>query len=273
MSKPAKSDSSIFSKRSIMMLLVYLFVIYAAVAAGLFLLQKQLIYFPVPSNFSSDLEMAPGMENRIFSVNGESIQVFVVNPGQSRAMIYFGGNAESVINNAPAFYNHLSGITVYLVNYRGYSESSGTPSEQGFYADADAIFEILNQQHQQISIMGRSLGSGVATYLASRQQIEKLILITPYDSVLNLAKKRFPIFPVAWLLREKYESIDRVNQIKAPTLVILAEHDYIVHHGSSNNLIAEFNPDQIQVKMIPQSDHNTISSHREYLLIIQDFLF
>ena len=164
-------------------------------------------------------------------------------------------------------------MSIYLVNYRGYAASTGTPSEKALYQDAVAIFDELKKHHHQISIMGRSLGSGIATYVAANRAIHKLILITPFDSIEGIAKKRFPIYPISILLREKYDSLGRASQIKVATLAILAENDQLVYRTRSENLIAGFKPEQITVQILPDVGHNDVSQHPQYMQTIKQFLF
>ena len=249
------------------MLLTYITLVYLGVAGFLYLFQNSFIYFPSKGPAQHDLEILS------LKINNEEIEVFVLNRGQQHGLVYFGGNAESVAYNAPDFVHHLQESTIYLVNYRGYGESTGRPSEQGLYQDALAIYDHLQPQHEKISVLGRSLGSGIASYLAAKRKIHKLVLVTPFDSVTQVAQKRFPIYPIALLLREKYDSYSRVKQISASTLVILAEHDRVIAAKHSENLISQFNPQQIRVEMILQAGHNDLSQHPRYMQSIKNFLF
>jgi len=247
--------------------IIYLLLIYLGFGLVLYLLQKSFIYFPVkgPGNL--------GLQEEFFSSGSETIQVLVINPDQQDALIYFGGNAEAVAHNRYDFGNIFKNISVYLVNYRGYGESTGRPSEQALYQDAELVYDKLKERHRHLSIMGRSLGSGIATYLAANRATHKLILVTPFDSIEKIAQRRFPIYPISLLLREKYQSDRRVKNITAPTLVIMAEHDQIVPRKNSERLLEQFKPHQVRVQIISGADHNSISSFPEYLQGIQQFLF
>ena len=133
-----------------------------------------------------------------FSNENETIEVIVLNKGKNKALLYFGGNAESVIYNAEDFLRTFPLHTVYLFNYRGYGGSTGQPTEKGIYSDALFLFDKVQQKHSKISVMGRSLGCGAAVYLASSRSIEKLALVSPYDSIQSIAQNRFLIYP-DWL--------------------------------------------------------------------------
>lgn len=231
----------------------------------LFVFQRDFMYFPTA-------KAAHAFQTELFSVDQETIEVIVLNKGQPHAIIYFGGNGESVVANAPNFNNIYSNHTVYLVNYRGYGGSTGFPTEENLYSDAQHIYDTITKRHKNISVIGRSLGTGVATFLASTRSIHKMILVTPYDSIQNIAQQQYPIYPISLLLKDKYRSSNRIKDIKSATLIILAEHDTIIPPKSSAQLIKAFPPSQVKVKVIQEADHNTISYQGEYYYLLQRFI-
>ena len=162
--------------------------------------------------------------------------------------------------------------TVYLFNYRGYGGSSGQPTEEGIYSDALSLFDKVQEKQAIISVMGRSLGSGAATYLASKRPVEKMVLVSPYDSIKSVAQNKFPIYPMFLLLKDKYDSIGRVKEIQAKTIVLMAENDEVIPKKHSLRLISEFPTEQITVKTISDTGHNDISNKMEYYDHLKSFL-
>ncbi|NNJ92505.1 MAG: alpha/beta hydrolase, partial [Gammaproteobacteria bacterium] len=126
--------------------------------------------------------------------------------------------------------------------------------------------------HDAISVIGRSLGSGIATYLAAHREIDKLVLITPFDSVESLAQARYSLYPVSLLLKDKYRSIDWVKKIDSPTLILLAELDFVVPAEHSQRLIEHFLEQLITVKTFKGLGHNNISLLPDYFLELRKFL-
>ena len=120
--------------------------------------------------------------------------------------------------------------------------------------------------------MGRSLGSGAATYLASKRSVEKMLLVSPYDSIKNVAQNKFPIYPMFLLLKDEYDSIGRVKEIQAKTIILMAENDEVIPKKHSMRLISEFPPEQITVKTISKTGHNDISNKMEYYDHLRSFL-
>jgi pimeloyl-ACP methyl ester carboxylesterase len=245
--------------------MIYLILFYIFVGVLLFLFQRTFLYFPtekIPHNY----------DKQIISNENETIEVIVLNKGKNEALLYFGGNAEPVIYNAVDFLEAFPLHTVYMFNYRGYGGSSGRPTEKGIYSDALVLLDTVQKKHSKISVIGRSLGSGVATYLASKRSIDKLILITPFDSIKSVAQSKFFIYPMSLLLKDKFDSISRVKYIKAKTIAIVAANDNIIPNKHSFRLIREFPSNQITVKVISDSDHNNISDRSEYYDFLKAFL-
>lgn len=246
-------------------------VIYLGICLALFLLQRKFLYFPVPAVISSTLPM--NVEGISFETDGQVLQGWLINKGHDKALIYYGGNAENIEQNIDFFKVINLEYTVYLIPYRGYGNSSGTPSEEKLYQDALYIFDELNKQHLSVSLMGRSLGTGVATYVASQRKIENLILVTPFDSIENVAKNIYWIFPVALLIRDKYNSLERAGIITADDILILvAEKDEVIPRARTENLEKELRNRQFESIIIKGAGHNDISIYPEFSLSIQKTL-
>jgi len=239
--------------------------VYVLIGACLFMFQRDFVYFPTE-------ETPHAYQTEKLSINEESINVVVVNSEMSDAILYFGGNGETVANMAPDFAKTFPNHTVYLVNYRGYGGSSGIPTENNLYTDASAIYDLVTIRHKNLSVIGRSLGTGVATYLASTKVIHKLVLVTPFDSAEHIAQDQYPFYPISILFLDKYNSFDRVDKIKSPTLIILAEKDLEIPAKYSSRLIGKFPTSQIEVSTIKETGHNNIIKTTTYLSLLDEFI-
>jgi uncharacterized protein len=239
--------------------------LYLLACVALYTLQRSLLYFPSP------LSMTPDAKAIAIPASGSTLHGWVVNPGQRDAVIYFGGKGERVERDADFFRRTLPKCSVYLIPYRGYGPNAGKPTETGLFADALVEYAFVHAEHAHVSLIGRSLGTGVATYVASRRDVEKLVLVTPYDSILNIARARYPMFPVSLLLADRYESWRYASAIHAPVLVILAEHDHAVPRSNSDVLIGSFQRSPTVV-VIPHSDHNNLSNSPLYASSVTDFM-
>ena len=99
-----------------------------------------------------------------------------------------------------------------------------------------------------------------------------MVLVSPYYSIKNVAQNKFPIYPMFFLLKDKYDSIGRVKEIQAKTIVLMAENDEVIPKKHSLRLIREFPPEQITVKTISNTGHNDISNKMEYYDHMKSFL-
>lgn len=238
------------------------------ILAGIFLFVFQRNFLYLPSQAISH-----NFKTLQYNVDEASINIIVLNEGKAKAIIYFGGNGESVVSNAEAFSKTFKDHTIYLMNYRGYGQSTGSPTEAALFADAQYLYDAVDDQHKAIAVIGRSLGSGIAVYLASTRAVSQLVLVTPYDSMLNVIKNMRPIFPISLLLKDQYDSESRVQDINAKTLVILAENDRVILKKNSLQLIRQFPPAQITVEVIKNTGHNTLSSYDIYYQLLEGFMY
>jgi uncharacterized protein len=183
--------------------------------------------------------------------------------------IYFGGNAEDVSRSLPTLDQTFPDRSIYAMNYRGYGGSTGKPSEAALITDALALFDHVHMDHRNIIVVGRSLGSGVAVHLASERPVERLVLVTPYDSILNIAASQFPYFPVRWLLQDKFESWRYAPKVTAPTRLIAAEYDEVIPLASTRALVECFPASLAALTVIPAVGHNTISESPKYVALLK----
>lgn len=248
--------------------------IYVAICAALFFNQRSQIYFPTVA------VTRPDLGTMVVESGGEQLKLWRVgirtgDPG-APALMYFGGNAESVDGNADDFARAFPDHAVYLVNYRGYDGSTGEPSEAALYADAEAIYDAIRLRHPAsgVSVIGRSLGSGVATHLASVREVRRLVLVTPFDSLVDVARQHFRWLPVGLLLRERFESIVRVRagRVRAPTLIVIATEDKVVPAARGEALAAAFPAGQVQVVRLAEAQHNSVGGFPEYLQALSKFI-
>lgn len=240
--------------------------IYLLFAVFLYVYQRKLIYYPMSVDPEFDADEI-SIDNRGVLLHG-----WVLNPGKPRAVIYFGGNSEMVTHRREYFENVFSDYSVYLINYRSYGKSQGSPNESGLFSDALAIYDELIKRHDSIIAYGRSLGSGVAVYLASMRPLEKLILLTPYDSVAAVAQGIYPLFPTRYLIRDRFDSASRAGSIDVPVLIASAENDREIRLSHTLALKQKFNPALVVYQMIAGAAHNDIIDFPEYRAVVQNFL-
>lgn len=235
---------------------------YAGLCALLFVMQRSFIYFPpVPS----PVDPATAL---MLDAGGIKIHVSAHARQADNAVLYFGGNGEDVDASLPELAAAFPGRALYLMHYRGYGASGGKPSERALVADAERLYDHVRNNHRAITLVGRSLGSGVAIQVAAKRPVERLVLVTPYDSVVELAARQFPYIPVSWLLRDRYESYRHAAGVHAPVTLIMAEHDEIIPRASTEKLATRFQPGIATLAVVKGAGHNTIGLDGRYVSLL-----
>jgi uncharacterized protein len=253
-------------KRLVLSLFAAAVLAYGSMCALLFFSQRSMLYFPAPA------APVPGAQSHALESGGETLRIWGGPVAGARALVYFGGNAEDVGGNFASFARAMPDRAIYLVNYRGYGGSSGTPTEAGLFNDALAVYDWARQRHASIAVVGASLGSGVATYLAASREVERLVLVTPFDSIANVARSHYRLFPVALLMKDKFDSAARVSAVKAKTLIVVAGRDEVIPRARTDALIAKFPAGQVRVEVIEGATHNSVAESPRYLEAIARFL-
>jgi pimeloyl-ACP methyl ester carboxylesterase len=238
---------------------------YLGGGAYLYLQQRSYLYFPQQTHVpASETDYA-------VTHDGLTLRGWVVNPGQPRAVIFFGGNGDSVERMRARIARWVPDRTLYLPAYRGYGASDGSPSEAALFADALAVYDDVRSRHAEITLIGRSLGTGVASYLAAQRPTAKLVLVTPFDSVVRVAQGQFPMYPASLLMKDRFESWRYAPRIKAPVLIVEAGDDEVIPAASTERLAAAFQPAP-QFVRIPQAGHGSVLKRPETEAAIEDFL-
>jgi hypothetical protein len=231
---------------------------YVGLCVLVFLVQRSLIYFPQPSSLGD-------RDTTVTLPVTDAKVVASVRPRPGpKAVVYLGGNGEDVTLGIPGLAASFPEHALYLLQYRSYGRSGGKPSETALVSDALALFDLAHREHASIEVIGRSLGTGIAVQVASARPVARLVLVTPYDSLLAIAQAQFPFLPVSWLMRDRYESWRHAPKVTAPTHVIAAERDEVIPRASTERLLARFAPGIATLSVIANADHNSVSDQPEY---------
>ena len=254
-----------FLFRRTMVFLLWVLLAYALVCAAMFFGQRSFIYYPQPRTLDTPTE--------VFTMADRTAVEVTVRPRPGPdALLYFGGNAEDVARQLPVLAEAFPNHALYLVHYRGYGGSEGAPSEAALVTDALVMFDRVHERHERVQVIGRSLGSGVAVQLAAARPVHRLVLVTPYHSVLGIAQQQFPWVPVRWLLQDRFESWRHAPRVNAPTVIVAAEHDTVIPRASTDALHAVFAPGVARFHVLPGTGHNSVSLHRLYLPLLSGAL-
>ena len=248
---------------------------YAAFGLMIYGQQEKVIYFPDPERVEVAAD-GPIEEVIIETPDGESLVAWYMPASEGcPTLLMFHGNA-SHIGRATAQYEriHEAGAGMLAVAWRGYSGSTGTPTQEALYSDAETVYAALKAtgiSPDNIVIHGFSLGASPATYLAARNNARALILEAPFYSAQRLAQEQFPIYPASLMLRHKYPTNRFIAAVDEPILIV---------HGSADTLIpAEHSADlaalarvPVQRRVFEGSDHNSLVRDGLYEEAVWPFL-
>ena len=236
---------------------------YAALCIAMYFFQRSLIYYPQPRSVTAPESMFK------LAVDGAELVVTVRRRDGPKAIVYFGGNGEDVSQNLEDYSKAFPDYALYLMHYRGYGGSTGRPTEKANVADGIALLDKVRAAHSDIAIFGRSLGSGVAIQVASHALPRRLVLITPYDSIVEIGAHMYPWLPVRWLAVDTYESGRFAPRLEVPTTIIAAENDEQIPHASTTKLLARFPPGMATMTVIEGVGHNNLGDNKKYRATLQ----
>jgi len=254
-------------------------IFYTGMLLLVYFLQDRLLYFPF-----KDMETTPAVirlpfeEVNITTSDSEKITAWWIPAQNERGVLLFcHGNAGNISHRLDTIdiFNRL-GLSVLIFDYRGYGKSTGRPSEDGTYRDAEAawryLVEVQKKKPDKIILFGESLGGAVAAEIASRYKAGGLIIMSSFTSIPELAGRLYPFLPVKLLSKFRYSTIDKIGAITAPKLIIHSPDDEIIPFEQGRTLYEKAaEPKQfLQI----QGGHNEgfLASGNLYVQGLDDFI-
>ena len=208
-----------------------LFVGYISLCAYLYFTQNKKIF-----NKKYATPYTPKITKIIYFKTDDGIKLeggFTKNGQNLPLVLYFSGNANNVLEFLDKIAPKIKNYNFIGFNYPGYAKSAGKPSEKNILKYANEIYN----KYKPDFVIGRSLGSAVASYLASKHNFKGLLLITPFDSIEHIAKIDYPYLPVKWLLKYKFKEIEFIKKSFVPTSIIAIKNDDVIPKECLDNLI------------------------------------
>ncbi|MFA4819141.1 MAG: alpha/beta hydrolase [Patescibacteria group bacterium] len=236
---------------------------YLAVGLFLFFFQNSYIYFPDSRDFAACSDFADSDK-----LNMDGTRAYFKHRSE-KLVVFYHGNAGSACDRAwwkPVFenlnYSHL------FVEYAGYSGDARTPNKKLILQDVENVNKFLqSRQYSRLALMGESIGAAVAVYHSSIADEDQLVLIAPFDSMVNVAKKHYPFFPASLLLRENYDTRRWATDLKS-VLIVHGERDSIIPLALGRNLFEKIGIADKTFVAIPGADHNDLYDFPETLQAI-----
>ncbi|UCC14414.1 MAG: alpha/beta hydrolase [Gammaproteobacteria bacterium] len=263
-------------------LLLVLLAAYALVIALIYVFQARMLYQPRLAGGSLDVNpSSAGLayeDVTLLTSDGLRLHGWFVPAYSARgALLFFHGNAGDIstrLESVALF--HQLGLSVFIVDYRGYGRSEGSPSERGTYRDADSAWRHLTEERgideDKIVIFGRSLGGAVAAQLASRTAPGALIVESVFTSVPDVAARHYRYLPVGLLSRFRYEAVKYVSLTSAPVLVVHSRDDEIVPFDMGQQLYRAADEPKSFIELRGGHNDAVFQSAAEYTEGLKKFL-
>ena len=212
---------------------VLLIVIYVVITTVVYFYQRKLLYHPFSAEITGE-----GLIHNFETINFKTSDNFVLKGwfhlknSNKKTILFLHGNAGNLDNRIDKL-NSLGSMDInfLIISWRGYSGNPGNPSEAGLYKDVLGGIKWLNEKgisNDQIILYGESLGTAIATEVGQNENFAGIILEAPFTSMVDMGQKIYPIFPVKFLLKDKYESDKKIINIKSPILIMHGEADKVV---------------------------------------------
>ena len=250
--------------------------IYLIITLILYNSQRSLLYHPTENNYSGD-KLTVSID-KIKIKNEDNIELLAWYHEKDienyKTILFLHGNAGSLENRIHKI-NHFNDMDVnfLIISWRGFSGNKGQPTEEGLYKDAKSGVNWLKNKgirKENIIIYGESLGTGVATEIAQNNKFAGVILESPFTSMVAAGKSKYPIFPIKLLLKDKYESDKKIQNIKSPILIMHGEDDKIVPFWMGKKLYELAN--QPKYSYFPKYDDHMMEFNKDLIKSINSFI-
>ena len=251
-------------------------VAYLVVIIFIYFYQRNLLYHPLENNYQNDKPQFNYDEVSIKVDDEITLKSWLVDKDleKFKTLLIFHGNAGNLSNRIYKL-NELDklDLNILLISWRGFSGNKGSPSEKNLYQDARAAVKWLNEKkvkNNQIVLYGESLGTGVAVDIAKNSDFNSVILESPFTSIENSAKIYYPYLPVKLLLKDRFDSINKIEMINIPILIMHGEKDDVVPIFMGKELFDKANNPKHSY-FTPDDDH-MMEFNSELLTEIQKFI-
>ena len=211
------------------------------------------------------LDLQNVAEMGLTTPDGQHLIAWYAPPAKGEPTVfYLHGNAGALLHRANRVRLYREqGYGVFMLAYRGFSGSTGRPTETNIIADSLMAYDTLagfTPQDSKIIVYGESLGTGVAVQVAARRRPDGVVLESPFSSAVDVGAYLYPYLPVHWLLKDRFESISYIQDVKAPLLVLHGERDSIVPPRFGRKLFAAA-PGPKVAYFIEEATHYTLYDH------------
>jgi hypothetical protein len=258
---------------------IIILVLYVSICALLYFNQDDLLFHPQPTSnqeVTETLKSYPEFDTLSFVMKDANRTCGYISKDTIKEklplVLYFGGNAEEVSHLAD-YKTYFPNTIMVLMNYRSFGLSQGVISEKTMFGDALEVYDKLITNPEidanNVIVIGRSIGTGVATYLSSQRKVNATVLITPYENMIDVAFEKYPFVPISLLIKHRFESDTYAPNISTPMLALISANDQIIPKHHAYKLKEAWKGKTEALEVI--EDHNSIMNNEEVWKKIESF--
>lgn len=249
----------------IIKIVIYAVMAYTVVSLSVYFLQPGMLYYPnLPSR---DLVSSPrdiGLDYRnVEFISADKVKLhgwYIPHPQPQATLLFFHGNAGNISHRLDSInIFHQLGLNVFIIDYRGYGNSEGEPTELGTYRDAEAAWHYLThtlgEKSSDIIVFGRSLGGAIASWLATQHSPRALILESSFSSARSIGQHFYPMLPIEQIIRFNYDTQSHVEKTNCPVLIAHSPDDDIIPYAEGRKIFVAAGKQKTFLEM--RGDHNS----------------
>ncbi len=243
--------------------------VYVLFGIFLFMNQKSILYYPTHQNFETCESFQDYQK-----INHNGTRFYLKENSKDKIIVYYHGNAGSACDRSLSKETfEQNNASVIFVEYAGYSNDTVKPSQKLILQDVENVHNYIKQNsYKNIIVYGQSIGSGAASYHASLNNVDQLILATPFSTLKELAQSKYIIYPTALILTERYNNLEWLKNYQGDILIIHGNNDQIIPHKFSQKLFNQLNTKNKEYVLIKKAGHNDIWSFPEFKNKISEFI-
>ena len=266
--------------KNLLLLIIGLASVYVVISAFLFIYQKHLIHVPFTEWIGTPKDKGLTYEDVVLTNSEDHAELhgwFIPHQHSQYTFLLFSGNAGNMsylLDTLKMF--HELGYSIFIYDYRGYGKSRGKMTESAMYSDANLAWTYLTETRnipaEQIVVFGRSMGTAMATWLATAQMPAALILESSFTSLVDMGRIYYKWLPVKYLLRWHYDNLSRISTVQSPTLFIHSPDDELIPYLHSERLFEAATARKELLTISGDHMEGFLESRAAYLSGISDFI-
>lgn len=265
--------------RMLSALAIIIIIAYGGLCVFLYVFQGRFVYFPAAELAATPADIGLQYEDITLTTrDGTGVHGWFVPADRARGVVLFlHGNAGNISHRLESLETlHELHLSTFIIDYHGYGQSGGKPSEQGTYMDAEAAWDYLTGERgipaREIIVFGRSLGGAVASWLVARHTPGAAIIESTFTSMPDIAAHTYPLLPARWLAHYKYPVLENLRRAQCPVLIVHSPDDALIPIQHGRRLYEVVPGEKAFLEIAGTHNNGFVATGEDYAQGIDEFL-